>query len=204
MTKAFNTEMCNQACYDCIQCHGGKGYMRTKLPERYYRDARITNIYEGTTRLQIVAAIGGVMHAASIRFSMNWLRLHTADVSPNWPASRRHANSPMKRSLCRTESRQRLLESNGKTPGTNANPGADQLPPMRMPKRTGTNLHLRTLHRRVSPEITRQHQTVMAGDRGCIAQLGKSSNCNPIPMKALIAWNFPQHEFFKTRCIFWL
>ena len=61
MTKAFNTEMCNQVCYDCIQCHGGKGYMRTKLPERYYRDARITNIYEGTTQMQIVAAIGGIM-----------------------------------------------------------------------------------------------------------------------------------------------
>ncbi|MFA6930773.1 MAG: acyl-CoA dehydrogenase family protein [Lentisphaeria bacterium] len=64
MTKAFNTEMCNQICYDCIQCHGGKGYMRSKLPERYYRDARITNIYEGTTQMQIVAAIGGIMQGA--------------------------------------------------------------------------------------------------------------------------------------------
>ncbi|NLF94066.1 MAG: acyl-CoA dehydrogenase [Oligosphaeraceae bacterium] len=61
LCKAFTTEMCNLVCYDSIQCHGGKGYMRDKLPERYYRDARITNIYEGTTQMQVVAAIGGVM-----------------------------------------------------------------------------------------------------------------------------------------------
>jgi alkylation response protein AidB-like acyl-CoA dehydrogenase len=61
MVKAFASEMCNQVCYDCIQCHGGKGYMRNNLPERLYRDARITNIYEGTTQMQIIAAIGGIM-----------------------------------------------------------------------------------------------------------------------------------------------
>ncbi len=60
MTKAFNTEMCNKVAYDGIQVHGGKGYMRDHLAERYYRDARITNIYEGTTQLQVVAAIAGV------------------------------------------------------------------------------------------------------------------------------------------------
>lgn len=61
LTKFFTTEMANQVAYDAIQCHGGKGYMREHDVERYYRDARITNIYEGTTQLQIVAAIGGVM-----------------------------------------------------------------------------------------------------------------------------------------------
>lgn len=61
MTKAFTTEMCNRVAYDGIQVHGGKGYMRDKNAERYYRDARITNIYEGTTQLQVVAAIAGVM-----------------------------------------------------------------------------------------------------------------------------------------------
>ncbi len=60
ISKFFNTEMCNQTCYEAIQCHGGKGYMRDKLPERYYRDARITNIYEGTSQMQVVAAIAGV------------------------------------------------------------------------------------------------------------------------------------------------
>ncbi|HQL08448.1 MAG TPA: acyl-CoA dehydrogenase family protein [Lentisphaeria bacterium] len=61
MTKFFTTEMANQVAYDAIQCHGGKGYMRELNAERYYRDARIMNIYEGTTQMQVVAAIGGVM-----------------------------------------------------------------------------------------------------------------------------------------------
>jgi alkylation response protein AidB-like acyl-CoA dehydrogenase len=61
MTKAFNTEMANEVTYDAIQIHGGTGYMRDFDVERHYRDARITNIYEGTTQLQIVAAIGAVM-----------------------------------------------------------------------------------------------------------------------------------------------
>ena len=61
MCKALATEIANQVAYDCIQIHGGTGYMHDFDAERYYRDARITNIYEGTTQLQVVAAIGGVM-----------------------------------------------------------------------------------------------------------------------------------------------
>ena len=61
MSKALSTESANQIAYDCIQIHGGTGYMHDFDAERYYRDARITNIYEGTTQLQVVAAIGGVM-----------------------------------------------------------------------------------------------------------------------------------------------
>ncbi len=61
MCKALATEMSNQVTYDAIQIHGGTGYMKDFNVERYYRDARITNIYEGTTQLQVVAAIGGVM-----------------------------------------------------------------------------------------------------------------------------------------------
>jgi len=61
LAKAFSTEMVNQVTYDTIQVHGGTGYMRDFPAERLARDARITNIYEGTTQLQYVAAIGGVM-----------------------------------------------------------------------------------------------------------------------------------------------
>ena len=61
MCKALATEVSNQVAYDAIQIHGGTGYMRDFNAERYYRDARITNIYEGTTQLQVVAAIGGVL-----------------------------------------------------------------------------------------------------------------------------------------------
>ncbi len=61
MCKALATETANQVAYDTIQIHGGTGFMRDFNAERFYRDARITNIYEGTTQLQVVAAIGGVM-----------------------------------------------------------------------------------------------------------------------------------------------
>jgi hypothetical protein len=52
--------MVNRVTSDAIQIHGGTGYMKEFNVERHYRDARITNIYEGTTQLQIVAAIGPV------------------------------------------------------------------------------------------------------------------------------------------------
>lgn len=55
--KMFASEYANQLAYDAIQIHGGSGYMKDYPIERIYRDARITNIYEGTTQLQVVAAI---------------------------------------------------------------------------------------------------------------------------------------------------
>ena len=61
MAKYFSTELANKVAYDMLQIHGGTGYMRDFNIERHYRDARITNIYEGTTQLQFVAAIGGVV-----------------------------------------------------------------------------------------------------------------------------------------------
>ncbi len=61
LAKALATEMANKAAYDSLQIHGGSGYMRDFAVERHARDARITNIYEGTTQLQVVAAIGGVL-----------------------------------------------------------------------------------------------------------------------------------------------
>jgi 3-(methylthio)propanoyl-CoA dehydrogenase len=60
MAKLFNTEMANKVAYNAIQIQGGTGYMQDFNVERHYRDARITNIYEGTSQLQVVAAIGGV------------------------------------------------------------------------------------------------------------------------------------------------
>ncbi|MBN2089677.1 acyl-CoA dehydrogenase family protein [candidate division KSB1 bacterium] len=61
MSKLYATEIANEVTYEAIQIHGGTGYMREFNVERHYRDARITNIYEGTTQLQVVAAIGGVL-----------------------------------------------------------------------------------------------------------------------------------------------
>ncbi|MBU4319166.1 MAG: acyl-CoA dehydrogenase family protein [Proteobacteria bacterium] len=61
MIKAFAAEMANRVCYDAVQIHGGVGYTCEFNVERHLRDVRITNIYEGTTQLQIVATIGGVI-----------------------------------------------------------------------------------------------------------------------------------------------
>jgi len=61
IVKAFASEMANKVCYEAIQIHGGVGFTCEFDVERLYRDVRITNIYEGTTQLQVVAAIGGVM-----------------------------------------------------------------------------------------------------------------------------------------------
>ena len=55
--KGMGSEFANQNAYDCIQIHGGSGFMKDYACERIYRDARITSIYEGTTQLQVVAAI---------------------------------------------------------------------------------------------------------------------------------------------------
>jgi alkylation response protein AidB-like acyl-CoA dehydrogenase len=61
LAKFTITELANKVAYDSLQVHGGVGYMKDFPVERLYRDARITNIYEGTTQLQAVAAIGSVM-----------------------------------------------------------------------------------------------------------------------------------------------
>ena len=60
MSKFYASEMANKVAYDAIQVLGGSGYMKDYAAERYARDARITNIYEGTSQLQVVAAIKGI------------------------------------------------------------------------------------------------------------------------------------------------
>ena len=62
LSKYTITEASNKITYDALQIHGGTGYMKEFNVERLARDARITNIYEGTSQLQIVAAIGGVIN----------------------------------------------------------------------------------------------------------------------------------------------
>jgi len=62
MCKYVLTENSNKITYDSMQIHGGTGYMKEFKVERLSRDARITNIYEGTSQLQIVAAYGGVIN----------------------------------------------------------------------------------------------------------------------------------------------
>ena len=57
IAKGMNSEYANQNAYDAIQVHGGSGFIMEYKCQRLYRDARIFSIYEGTTQLQVVAAI---------------------------------------------------------------------------------------------------------------------------------------------------
>jgi alkylation response protein AidB-like acyl-CoA dehydrogenase len=68
MSKYFCSEMCNSVSYDSIQVLGGSGYMRDYASERHARDARITTIYEGTSQLQVVAAVRGVSSGSAEKY----------------------------------------------------------------------------------------------------------------------------------------
>ena len=85
LAKGMSSEFCNQNAYDCIQIHGGSGFMKDYACERVYRDARITSIYEGTTQLQVVAAIRHVTtgtylamirdyEAQPVREDLQWIK----------------------------------------------------------------------------------------------------------------------------------
>ena len=67
LLKLFSSEYCNQIAYDSLQVHGGTGFMKDFPIERIYRDARITTIYEGTSQLQVVAAIRGVSNGLYLK-----------------------------------------------------------------------------------------------------------------------------------------
>ncbi len=64
MSKYYSSEMCVKVASDAIQVLGGSGYIKDYPAERYLRDARITTIYEGTSQLQVVAAVRGVCSGA--------------------------------------------------------------------------------------------------------------------------------------------
>ncbi|MHC4205947.1 MAG: acyl-CoA dehydrogenase family protein, partial [Planctomycetota bacterium] len=68
MSKYYCSEMCNSVAYDSLQVLGGSGYMRDYASERLSRDARITTIYEGTSQLQVVAAVRGVASGTAEKF----------------------------------------------------------------------------------------------------------------------------------------
>jgi hypothetical protein len=78
LAKGMNSEYCNQNAYDCIQIHGGSGFMLEYACQRLYRDARITSIYEGTTQLQTVAAIRYVTNGF---YGQHIAELEQAEVS---------------------------------------------------------------------------------------------------------------------------
>lgn len=83
LAKLVATETANKVAYDAMQVLGGSGYMRDFSVERHYRDARITNIYEGTSQLQVVAAVGGVLAGVAGEWAEEFRVTHGLDAAPS-------------------------------------------------------------------------------------------------------------------------
>ena len=66
LAKGMNSEYANQNAYDAISIHGGSGFIMEYKCQRLYRDARIFSIYEGTTQLQVVAAIRYIINGTML------------------------------------------------------------------------------------------------------------------------------------------
>lgn len=79
LLKAMASEYANQNAYDSVQIHGGSGFMKDYACERIYRDARILTIYEGTTQLQVVAAI---RHVTTGTYLKQIQEYEKTDISP--------------------------------------------------------------------------------------------------------------------------
>jgi alkylation response protein AidB-like acyl-CoA dehydrogenase len=75
IVKYYATEMGNRVCFQAVQIHGGVGYMREFKVERLMRDQRVTNIYEGTSQLQVVAATGKLLGHALDPLLNGWMDL---------------------------------------------------------------------------------------------------------------------------------
>lgn len=75
LVKYYAAEMGNRVCDQAIQIHGGTGYMREFNVERHFRDVRVTNIYEGTSQMQVVAAIGKLLGHALDDLLDEWAAL---------------------------------------------------------------------------------------------------------------------------------
>jgi alkylation response protein AidB-like acyl-CoA dehydrogenase len=72
LLKYSASEMGNRVCDQAIQIHGGVGYMREFNVERHFRDVRVTNIYEGTSQLQVVAVTGKLLGHALDPLLQGW------------------------------------------------------------------------------------------------------------------------------------
>ncbi len=89
VSKYYCSEMCNRIAYDALQIHGGSGFTEDYDIARIYRDARIITIYDGTTQIQVMAAIGGVVSGMSA--TGNFRKYLTNEIS-KFPASKRIQN----------------------------------------------------------------------------------------------------------------
>ncbi|MDD5862312.1 MAG: Acyl-CoA dehydrogenase C-terminal domain-containing protein [Prevotella sp.] len=79
IAKGMNSEYANQNAYDAISIHGGSGFIMEYKSQRLYRDARIFSIYEGTTQLQVVAAVRYITNGTYLNIIKEMLEQPVAD-----------------------------------------------------------------------------------------------------------------------------
>lgn len=79
IAKGMNSEYANQNAYDAISIHGGSGFIMEYKSQRLYRDARIFSIYEGTTQLQVVAAVRYITNGTYLGIMKEMLETPVSD-----------------------------------------------------------------------------------------------------------------------------
>ena len=79
LAKGMNSEYANQNAYDAISIHGGSGFIMEYKSQRLFRDARIFSIYEGTTQLQVVAAIRYITNGTYLGIIKEMLESEVSD-----------------------------------------------------------------------------------------------------------------------------
>jgi len=79
ISKGMNSEYANQNAYDAISIHGGSGFIMEYKSQRLFRDARIFSIYEGTTQLQVVAAIRYITNGTYLAIMKEMLEAEVSD-----------------------------------------------------------------------------------------------------------------------------
>jgi alkylation response protein AidB-like acyl-CoA dehydrogenase len=79
ISKGTNSEYANQNAYDAISIHGGSGFIMEYKSQRLFRDARIFSIYEGTTQLQVVAAIRYITNGTYLSIMKEMLEAEVSD-----------------------------------------------------------------------------------------------------------------------------
>ena len=82
IAKGMNSEYANQNAYDAISIHGGSGFIMEYKSQRLFRDARIFSIYEGTTQLQVVAAVRYITNGTYLAIMKEMLEQPTAAMQP--------------------------------------------------------------------------------------------------------------------------
>ena len=123
LLKLLSSEYCNKITYDAIQIHGGTGYMKDFPVERLYRDARITSIYEGTSQLQVAAAIRGISNGTFLKLiedyshyeilpNHQYVKNHLVEMTAELSSAIEHINSIKNNELFDFQSR-RLVEMTG-------------------------------------------------------------------------------------------